>query len=131
MKKQLYLQTISKKGRGVFCNTDIEEDGIIEVCPVIIVPAQDFATIYNTALGDYIFYFNKEENTLSLAMGFGTMYNYRQYPNAVYVLDREKKEMIFTAYQHIPAHTEICINYGGEYGVDYSKWFADRALEML
>ena len=124
----MYLKTIRGKGRGVFCNRDILEGELIENCPVVIIPAEEFAALSATALMDYSFYFNKEENTLSLTMGFGSMYNHRQYPNTVYILDREKRQMIFTAQEHIKAHTELCINYGGEYGIDYNKWFADRNI---
>ncbi|WP_316834492.1 SET domain-containing protein-lysine N-methyltransferase [Pedobacter nutrimenti] len=128
MKKKLYLKTIKAKGRGVFCTATIAEGEVIEVCPVIVVPAAEFTALNATGLMDYSFYFDKEANTLSLTMGFGSMYNHKQYPNAVYILDREKREMVFTAHEQIKAHTEICINYGGEYGKDYSKWFADRRI---
>ncbi|MEE1945255.1 SET domain-containing protein-lysine N-methyltransferase [Pedobacter sp. KR3-3] len=131
MEKQLYLKTIKGKGRGVFCTTNLAEGEIIEVCPVMIIPAEEFAALSATAIMDYSFYFNKEENTLSLTMGFGSMYNHRQYPNAVYLLNREARQMVFTAHENIKAHTEICINYGGEYGIDYSKWFIDRNIVPL
>jgi SET domain-containing protein len=128
MKKQLYLKMIKGKGRGVFCNADILEGEVIEVCPVIIIPTEEFSALCATPLMDYSFYFNKEENTLSLTMGFGSMYNHRQYPNAVYLLNREERQMVFTAHENIKANSEICINYGGEYGIDYSKWFVDRDI---
>ncbi|NRF40129.1 SET domain-containing protein-lysine N-methyltransferase [Pedobacter foliorum] len=128
MNRQLYLKTVKGKGRGVFCNTDIAEGEVIESCPVVIIPAEEFSALSTTALMDYSFYFNKEDNTLSLAMGFGSIYNHMQYPNAVYLLDRENRQMIFTAHENIKAHTEICINYGGAYGIDYSKWFVDRDI---
>ncbi|WP_343524589.1 SET domain-containing protein-lysine N-methyltransferase [Pedobacter sp.] len=128
MKKKLYLKAVKGKGRGVFCTTNIAKGETIEVCPVIVIPAKDFAALNATVLMDYSFYFDKEVNTLSLTMGFGSMYNHKQYPNAVYILDREKKQMLFTAYEQIKAHTEICINYGGEYGKDYTKWFVDRGI---
>ncbi len=128
MNKKLYLKTIKGKGRGVFCTATLAEGETIEICPVIVIPAQEFNALNATALMDYSFYFNKEENTLSLTMGFGSMYNHKQHPNAVYILDREKKQMVFTAHEQIRAHTEICINYGGEYGKDYSKWFVDRGI---
>lgn len=131
MKPYLYLKEVQGKGRGVFCNQDIAAGDTIEVCPVIVVPADDFVLLNSTPLSGYCFYFNKEENTLSLAMGFGSMYNHRLYPNALYILDRDEKQMIFTAYEPIPAHTEICINYGGAYGEDYSKWFRDRDITLL
>lgn len=128
MKKRLYLKSIKGKGRGVFCNADILVGEVIEVCPVIIIPTEEFSALCATHLVDYSFYFNKEENTLSLTMGFGSMYNHRQYPNAVYLLNREERQMVFTAHENIKANSEICINYGGEYGIDYSKWFVDRDI---
>lgn len=131
MKKLLYLKTIKGKGRGVFCNTDIAKGETIEVCPVIIIPAEEFAALSATPLMDYSFYFIKEENMLSLTMGFGSMYNHKQYPNAVYILNREERQMLFTAHENIKAHTEICINYGGGYGIDYRKWFTDRDIDPV
>ncbi|MBS1563968.1 MAG: SET domain-containing protein-lysine N-methyltransferase [Bacteroidetes bacterium] len=131
MEKVLYIKEVKGKGRGVFCKKAIGRGAIIEICPVIVVPATDIAAIENTKLADYSFYFNKEENSLSLAMGFGSMYNYAQYPNATYQLDRDNKTMIYTAHEDIPAHTEITINYGGEYGHDYSKWFTDRHFKLI
>lgn len=131
MKSQLYLKRVKGKGRGVFCTADIAEGEVIELCPVIIIPASAFTALNATSLMDYSFYFDKEENTLSLAMGFGSMYNHQQYPNANYLLDREKKQMVFSAHEQIKAHTEICINYGGDYGKDYSKWFSDREITPI
>lgn len=131
MKKQLYLKTIKGKGRGVFCNANILEGEIIEICPVIIIPAKEFSALCATSLIDYSFYFNKEEKTLSLTMGFGSMYNHKQFPNAVYMLNKEERQMVFTAHENIKARTEICINYGGEYGIDYCKWFTDRGIDPV
>lgn len=126
--KKLYLLELKGKGRGVFCKDTIKQNEIIEICPVIVVDATYKEVIENTKLADYCFYFNKEENTLSLVMGFGSMYNYARYANACYALDRENKTMKYMALEDIPPHTEITINYGGEQGYDYSKWFTDRGI---
>lgn len=128
---KLYIRNVRNKGRAVFSTKPILEGETIEICPVIVVAANFKEIIENTKLVDYCFYFNKEENSLSLAMGFGSMYNYQQYPNAVYELDRENKTMVYTACKDIPAHTEITINYGGEQGYDYSKWFLDRGITLV
>lgn len=129
--RKLYLKELKGKGRAVFCNKDIAAGEIIDSCPVIVIPAEHKSTIEKTKLVDYCFYFDKKENTLSLVMGLGSMYNYARYPNAAYELDRENKMMNYTALEHIPAHTEITINYGGEHGFDYSKWFLDRGITAL
>jgi uncharacterized protein len=127
----LYLKEIKKKGRGVFCSKTLAAGEVIEMCPVIVIASKYSNAIENTKLSDYCFYFNKEENSLSLVMGFGSMYNYARYPNAAYVLDRDKSIMIYTSLNVIPAHKEITINYGGVYGDDYSKWFADRDIALV
>lgn len=126
--KRLYVKEVRGKGRGVFCKDIIAAGETIEICPVIVIPALYKEVIENTKLADYCFYFNKEENTLSLVMGFGSMYNYARYPNAIYMLDREDKIMKYTALEVITPHTEITINYSGEQGYDYSKWFIDREI---
>ena len=131
MQRKLYIKTIKGKGRGVFCNKDIPAGETVEICPVIVVPGDNTSAIQSTRLADYSFNFNREENALSLVMGFGSMYNYARYPNAIYVLNPQLKIMIYTAYRDIPAHTEITINYSGVYGTDYSKWFTDRGLTII
>lgn len=131
MQQKLYIKEVKGKGRGVFCNKMIAAGEIIEVCPVIIVPADNVPAIQETSLADYSFNFSKEEKTLSLVMGFGSVYNYARFPNALYVLNPKLRIMIYSAYEDIPAHTEITINYSGEYGRDYSKWFTDRTIAII
>lgn len=131
VQKKLYIKAVKGKGRGVFCDEAIAAGEIIEVCPVIVVPANNAPAIQNTGLADYSFNFNKEENTLSLVMGFGSLYNYSRWPNALYILYPALEIMMYTAYTDISAHTEITINYSGEYGLDYSKWFTDRGVSII
>lgn len=128
--KRLYLKDVKGKGRGVFCKDVIKQHDIIEICPVLVIPATHKEVIEQTKLAGYCFYFNKEENTLSLVMGFGSMYNYARHANAFYVLDRENKIMKYTALEDIAPYTEITINYSGEQGYDYSKWFTDRGIPL-
>ena len=131
MQKKLYIKKVKGKGRAVFCNQPILEGDVIEVCPVIIVPAIDTESIQSTGLVDYCFNFNEEDKSLSLVMGFGSIYNYARYPNALYILNPRQKLMTYTARQDIPTHTEITINYSGEYGSDFGKWFADRGIDLV
>ena len=131
MPKKLYIKDVEGKGRGVFCDSLIEAGETIEVCPVIEVPSSDVAVIRLSQLGDYSFHFNKEGDTLSLVMGFGSMYNYSRYANALYVLDPHQKLMIYYANEDIPANVEITINYSGEIGRDFSQWFADRSITIF
>jgi hypothetical protein len=128
MKKQLFVKEIKGKGRGVFCKQLISKDEAFEVCPVIVIPATDYNTVKASRLVDYFFSFNKEENTLALALGFGSLYNHAVNSNAVYYLNREEKIITYYALEDIPAGTEICINYAGERGQEFKEWFESRNI---
>lgn len=129
MSKQLYIKNVKGKGRGVFCKQTIAKDEIFEIAPVIVLPAQDYNTATASALCDYFFNFNKEEGTLALALGFGSLYNHAVHSNAAYSLDRENKTMQYYALEEIKPGTEICINYGGESGKEYKEWFESRNIK--
>ena len=129
MKKQLSIKKIEGKGRGVFCNQLINQDEVFEICPVLVIPAEDYETVKASRLVDYFFGFNREENTLALALGFGSLYNHAIYCNAAYSLDRETKTIQFYALEDIPAGKEICINYAGERGQEFKEWFESRNIE--
>ena len=129
MIKPLFIKNIKGKGRGVFCKQRIKKDEEFEVCPILVLPAQDYETVSASKLVDYFFTFNKEENTLALAFGFGSLYNHAIFSNAAYSLDRENKQMIFYALEHIEPGTEICINYAGERGHEFKEWFESRNIK--
>jgi SET domain-containing protein len=128
MKKILYTKKIKDKGRGVFCKQRICKDEAFEVCHVIVIPAIDYDTVKASRLVDYFFSFNKEENTLALALGFGSLYNHAVDSNAVYYLNREEKIITFYALEDIPSGKEICINYAGERGKEFKEWFEERNI---
>jgi SET domain-containing protein len=128
MSHQLYVKKIKGKGRGVFCREKIMRDEVIEICPVIVLPAADHDTAVSSRLSDYFFNFVKEENTLALALGFGSLYNHAVMSNAAYQLDRENRTMIYYALEEIPAGSEICINYAGQQGISYTEWFESRNI---
>ena len=130
MSHQLYIRNIKGKGRGVFCKEPILRDEVIEICPLIVLPADDYDTAVSSRLADYFFNFVKEERTLTLVLGFGSLYNHAVFSNAAYQLDRESRTMIYYALQDIPAGKEININNSGEQGVSYTEWFESRNIKF-
>ena len=129
MTNKLYVKEIKGKGRGVFCKETIYKDEAIEICPLLVLPSNDFNALSSTQLIDYIFNFNTEEKTIALALGFGSLYNHHVYPNAAYILNRETNMMSLFALSDIPADKEISINYKGVYGKDFKEWFDLRNIE--
>jgi uncharacterized protein len=128
MSPQLYIKKVKGKGRGVFCRQAIAKNTVFESAPVIVLPAADHYTATASSLCDYFFNFNREEGTLALVLGFGSLYNHAVHCNAAYSLDRENKIMEYYALEDISPGTEICINYSGEYGKEYKEWFETRNI---
>jgi uncharacterized protein len=128
MKNQLYIKNVKGKGRGVFCKQLIAKDAVFETAPLIVLPAADYNTATASSLCDYFFNFNREEGTLALVLGFGSLYNHAVHCNAAYCVDRENKIMEYYALEDILPGTEICINYSGEYGKEYKEWFESRNI---
>ncbi len=129
MKSTLYIKKDKRKGRGVFCNRSFLKDEIIEECPLLIIPADEYKRMAATNLADYFFNFNKEQKTLALALGFGSLYNHACLPNACYSIDTVTQTITFYALDFIDKGKEMCINYSGKSGQDFKEWFTARNIE--
>ena len=124
----LYLKNIRGKGRGVFCKQLIKKDELIETAPLLIIPVGQKEQVTQSKLVDYFFTYHDAGETMSLALGFGSLYNHAEKCNALYQIDYDNKTINFFALIDIPANAEICINYAGEYGKSFSDWFTSRNI---
>lgn len=131
MNPSLYIKSVKGKGRGVFSRVPISKDAMIEECPLIVLPSEDYAIVSSTRMVDYCFFFNKEKEELAIVLGFGSIYNHAVLSNACHQVDREKKIMTFYASTAIKAGEEICINYTGDPGDDSMQWFTDRNIKFI
>ena len=104
----LYILETENSGRGVFTSIDLSAGDLIEICPVIEIPAVELSIIHKTVLHDYYFVWG-EDNAV--------------HPNADFILDFENKTIEIMAITDIPAGKEITINYHGEPGDDEKLWF--------
>lgn len=119
----LYLLDVENKGRGVFCIEDLSSDSIIELCPVIIINPKDTAAIHKTSLHDYYFIWDLEANSSAIALGFGSLYNHSESPNADFIINRADKEIKIVSLRDIPAGEEITINYISNKNAGFNLWF--------
>lgn len=118
----LYLLE-SNKGRGVFTAMDIPKDALIEICPVIIIPALELPIIHKTTLHDYYFLWGEHQESAAIALGYGSLYNHAVESNADFITDMTDDTIHIVAIQDIEAGSEICINYHGEKGDARALWF--------
>ena len=110
----------NEKGRSIFTAEYIAVNDTIEICPLILIPEKEKSTIHNTVLPDY--YFVWPGGGLVIALGFGSIYNHSELPNAEVVFDIDGKEIIIRCIKQINPGEEILIEYtGGTKDVDL--WF--------
>ena len=110
----------NEKDRSVFTSEDINKGDVIEVCPVIRLSDRESKLIHKTILHDY--YFVWPEGGTVLALGYGSIYNHSDKPNAEVVFEIDTMEMMIRCIKHIDPGDEILIDYtGGTDEVDL--WF--------
>ena len=107
---------IKNAGRGVFASRNIKVNEIIEVCPILILGSKDTVLVMKTMLQHYVYEYEKDSTMM--ALGYGSLYNNRDVPNAKYELLEypgslaQDSELIITAIKPISKNEEICIDYG-------------------
>ncbi len=125
MKNKVYIKKsgIKNAGRGVYASVDIKKGEVIEVCPILIFSDKDDKLIMKTRLQNYVYEYTK--NCTLFALGYGSLYNHLNDPNAKYeLLEHEgmpegNSELYFTAIKPIKKNEEIFINYGISYDEKY------------
>ena len=99
-------------GVGVYAKTAITNGELIEVAPLILVDS-DVMAVSN--LNDYVYTINKEEDLYAVALGYGSLYNHSDAPNAEWNMDIEKEQLRIIASEDIQEGQEIKVSYGSSY----------------
>lgn len=111
------------RGRGVFALVSFEEGEVIETCPVIPIPEPEVDPIGRTVLGHYFFQWGGTLDEGAVALGFGSLYNHTNEPNAMYVRKVSLNVIDFVALRRIEPGEEITVSYHGGFGQKTKVWF--------
>ena len=120
---KIRLGLTAKKGRGVFASATIARGELVEVCPVIVIPAEQWHHVEPTVLALYIFNFGPEGEHAAIALGYGSLYNHSFAPNAEYNKSWDERLIRFTSLRDIAVDEEITVNYNGSPGDRSEIWF--------
>jgi uncharacterized protein len=123
---RLEVRESSDRGRGVFAKVSFEEGELIERCPVIPIPEAEVDTVGRTVLGNYFFKWGGTGDEGAVALGFGSLYNHTNDPNAMYVRKHELQVIDFVALRRINIGDEITVSYHGGFGQKTKVWFEVR-----
>ncbi len=119
----LYFGPSPLGGRGVFTNVRIPEGAVLEICPVIVLPAEELPVIHNTKLHDYYFMWGWDDDQCAIALGYGSLYNHAYTPNAQYLIDIDNETIEFIALRDIQKGEEVTVSYNGDPEDKTRVWF--------
>ena len=108
-------------GLGVFCSHDLAPGDVIEICPVIVLTSDELPPRAHT-LYQYYFVWGEQQSRCAIALGYGSLYNHDDMPNADFTPDFSDDTLIITAVTEISAGTEITIDYHAG-AVTRENWF--------
>ena len=112
-----------RNGRGVYTAAEISKDSIIEVCHILHIPKEELPIIHKTVIHDYYFLWGEAMDEAVIALGYGSLYNHKLWPNANFILDLDNNTIDIVAIEDIGPGEEITINYHGEPGDNEPLWF--------
>jgi hypothetical protein len=97
-------------GRGVFARRAFVRGDLIERCPVIVLGGDDVGAVQRTDLGRYPYGWG--EGRSAVVLGFGSLYNHGDEPNAGWLPVEHELVMEYWALRPIAAGEEILVSYG-------------------
>ena len=111
------------RGRGVFAIQPISCDELIESCPVVPLEPQHWAALEATPLYDYLYGWSDDCREVAIALGYGSLYNHSDEPNALYHTNRNRNAIDFIATRPIAAGEEVTISYIDSSDSSKKLWF--------
>ena len=119
----LFMAESPDKGRGIFTNELILANTIIEIAPVIVMPAADRILLDKTLLHDYIFEWGIDKTQCCMALGMVPIYNHSYNSNCEYFMDYSTETIMLKAVKNIEKDEEVFINYNGDFDDKTLLWF--------
>lgn len=122
----LFFHESDIHGLGIFTGAPIEEGTLLEVCPVIVLSAEDKKLIHQTHLHDYYFLWGEQNDQCAIALGWASLINHSDTPNAVVELNQAEKTLDIYSLRDIEAGEEIFIDYNGGDNYENVVWFKTK-----
>jgi SET domain-containing protein len=119
----LYLDFSDDMGRGVFTDSNIPGNTIVETAPVIVMTATERLLLDQTLLHDYIFEWGEDRSQCAMALGWVPLFNHASPSNCEYFMDFEADIIFIKTVREIIAGEQLYVNYKGDFDDDDKVWF--------
>lgn len=121
--ESIYVAASGEKGRGIYTNSDLKKNTVIEIAPVIVMSKKDRSLLDQTLLHDYIFEWGDRHNQCCMALGYVPLYNHSYRSNCEYEMNFKKQIITVKTVRAIKAGEELSINYNGDWNNAKPVWF--------
>jgi hypothetical protein len=108
----LVVRPVPGKGRGVFAERDFDDGEIVERCPVVVIPNEQYPQYSATMLEDYGFRWPQKPEVVVIPLGYGCIYNHSPAPSIRFVANFKEQAIDFVCTKPITAGEEITQHYG-------------------
>ena len=119
----LFVAHTEHKGRGVFTESFIDADTVIEQSPVIVFDAAQRKLLEQTELYNYIFEWGDDYTGCCVALGLVSIYNHASPANCEYLMVFETETIIIRTVRNIEPDEELTINYSADWDDEKPVWF--------
>lgn len=110
----LRVVSIPGKGRGLVAGCRIACGWVVDVVPVIVVPARSATTVQETVLGRFTFAWDERTGSVALALGRVSLLNHSYKPNLAAEKRVGARTIAFIALRDVDQGEELTINYHGQ-----------------
>jgi len=107
--ESLLLRRVRGMGRGIFAGRRFRKGEIIEICPVVPVSPRFAKKCDGEVLEHYLFQWGRRGSAVIL--GYGSIYNHSNNPNASFRPRMGKLELVFRALRDIEIGEQILVDY--------------------
>lgn len=112
-------------GRGVFADKNFKKGEILEKAPVIKLTPTEREHCEETILNFYLYPW-KSLHDASVVLGYGSVYNHSDNPNAKWVPLLKSRVMKYVALRNIKKGEEVTVDYNGPYEPDELDWLKPK-----
>jgi len=105
----LLLRNVRGMGRGIFAGRRFRKGEIIEICPAVPVGMRFGKKCDGEVLEHYLFQWGPRGS--AVVLGYGSIYNHSNSPNASFRPRMSKLELVFRALRDIEIGEQILVDY--------------------
>src|SRR5687767_7607353 len=108
----LVVKRYRGQGRGVYTTLPIRRGDVVEVSPVVVIPARQWPRLRGTLVERYVFAWGPRDRLNAIPLGLGGVFNHSDDPNLDWEPNERDESITFRARRDIAAGEQLTINYG-------------------